>query len=288
MTQRFRNYCYTLNNWTNEEYELLKAIECKYQIIGKEIGENKTPHLQGFIQFINARSFNAVRKIMKRWHIEPCKGNPEQNMIYCKKENNYIEIGEIPQKQGKRNDILIAKQMVIEGRPMKEIVLEVNSYQAVRHAELLKKYIDIQRHFKTYVYWFYGPTGSGKSRLAEEMFKDAYWTLSSGKWWEGYDGQETVIINDYRKDFCKFHELLNLLDRYPYRVECKGGSRQFISKTIVITTPLSPEETWSKRTSEDINQLLRRIDNILFFGNDTNNDTEVVGNTNATTSFETY
>ena len=93
--------------------------------------------------------------------------------------------------------------------------------------------------------------------------------MSTGKWWEGYDGQEVVIINDYRKDFCKFHELLNLLDRYPYRVECKGGSRQFTSKTIVITTPLSPEETWENRTSEDLGQLLRRIDNILFFGNGT-------------------
>ena len=114
------------------------------------------------------------------------------------------------------------------------------------------------------MYWFYGPTGSGKSRCAEEMFPNAYWAMSTGKWWEGYDGQEVVIINDYRKDFCKFHELLNLLDRYPYRVECKGGSRQFTSKTIVITTPLSPEETWENRTSEDLGQLLRRIDNILF------------------------
>ena len=72
------------------------------------------------------------------------------------------------------------------------------------------------------------------------------------------------LLMTIAKDFCKFHELLNLLDRYPYRVECKGGSRQFTSKTIVITTPLSPEETWENRTSEDLGQLLRRIDNILF------------------------
>ena len=171
---------------------------------------------------------------------------------------------------------------------MKEIVLEVNSYQAMRTAELLKKYVEIQRNFKTFVYWFYGPTGSGKSRCAEEMFPNAYWAMSTGKWWEGYDGQEVVIINDYRKDFCKFHELLNLLDRYPYRVECKGGSRQFTSKTIVITTPLSPEETWENRTSEDLGQLLRRIDNILFFGNGTGTGTEVAGNTRSAPSFETY
>ena len=183
-----------------EEYNALQTIECKYQIIGKEIGEKGTPHLQGFIAFKSARSFNAVRKLMDRWHIEPCKGNAEANMKYCMKENDFIEIGESP-RQGKRNDIHIAKQMVLEGRPMKEIVLEVNSYQAMRTAELLKKYVEIQRNFKTYVYWFYGPTGSGKSRCAEEMFPNAYWAMSTGKWWEGYDGQEVVIINDYRKDF---------------------------------------------------------------------------------------
>ena len=139
MAQKFRNYCYTLNNWNEEEYKALQTMECKYQIIGKEKGENGTPHLQGFISFKSARSFNAVRKLMKRWHLEPCKGSPEANMKYCKKENDFIEIGEGP-TQGKRNDIHIAKQMVIEGRPMKEIVLEVNSYQAMRTAELLKIY----------------------------------------------------------------------------------------------------------------------------------------------------
>ena len=100
MAQKFRNYCYTLNNWKIEEYNALQTIECKYQIIGKEIGEKGTPHLQGFIAFKSARSFNAVRKLMDRWHIEPCKGNAEANMKYCMKENDFIEIGESP-RQGK-------------------------------------------------------------------------------------------------------------------------------------------------------------------------------------------
>lgn len=278
MAQKFRNYCYTLNNYTDEEFNMVQTIECKYHIIGKEIGEQGTPHLQGFIALKNARSFNAFRKLMKRWHLEPCKGNPEQNIKYCKKENDYIEIGDAP-NQGKRNDIQIVKKMVLEGRPMKDICMEVNSYQAIKCGELMKKYIERQRNFKTHVYWFYGPTGGGKSRCAMEMFPNAYWCMSTGKWWEGYDGHKEVIINDYRKDFYKFSELLNLLDRYPFRVECKGGSRQMLAETIVITTPYSPEETWNNRTSEDLGQLIRRIDICLFFGNGTGTGTEVEGNT---------
>jgi len=278
MAKKFINYCYTLNNWTEQEYEELKLIDCKYQIIGKEIGEQGTPHLQGYIHFKNARSFNAVRKMMKRWHIEPCLGNPNQNMRYCMKENNYIELGQRP-NQGKRSDIEFVKNNY--ARPMKDLIMEVNSYQAIKFAETLKKYCEPQRNFKTYVYWFFGPTGSGKSRLAEEMFPDAYWCMDTNKWWEGYDGHEVVIINDMRADFCKFHVLLNILDRYPMRVETKGGSRQLLAKTIVITTNKHPNDLYN--VNEDKEQLLRRIDNILFFGNGNGNGNEVVGNTNATT-----
>lgn len=84
--------------------------------------------------------------------------------------------------------------------------------------------------------------------------------MESNKWWEGYDGHDDVIIDDYRRDFCKFRVLLHLLDHYPMRVECKGGSRQFRAKRLFITSPKSPTETWAGRTDEDLYQLTRRID----------------------------
>ena len=63
MAQKFRNYYLHSKQLENrKEYNALQTIECKYQIIGKEIGEKGTPHLQGFIAFKSARSFNAVRK----------------------------------------------------------------------------------------------------------------------------------------------------------------------------------------------------------------------------------
>ena len=87
--------------------------------------------------------------------------------------------------------------------------------------------------------------------------------MDTGKWWEGYDAQEYVIIDDMRGDFLKFHQLLKLLDRYPYRVETKGSTRQFLATHIFITSSYHPEEMFSTR--EDIQQLLRRIDEIKMF-----------------------
>lgn len=77
-----------------------------------------------------------------------------------------------------------------------------------------------------------------------------------------------MIIDDYRTDFCKFHTLLNLLDRYPFQVEVKGGTLQFRPKRIFITCPKRPEDIWASRTEEDLAQLLRRITEVKCFDPD--------------------
>ena len=104
--------------------------------------------------------------------------------------------------------------------------------------------------------FFYGKTGSGKTRTAFEEFPKIYTPLSY-KWWEGYEGQTEVLIDDFRKDWCKFHELLKLLDRYPFKVEAKGSHHQLMATTIIITAPYPPQYMYDTR--EDIEQLLRRI-----------------------------
>ena len=68
--ERARNYCFTLNNYSDKERTSVAATECKYLVFGKKVSESETPHLQGFISFKNAKSFKAVKKILPRAHIE--------------------------------------------------------------------------------------------------------------------------------------------------------------------------------------------------------------------------
>lgn len=87
-------WCFTLNNYTSEEMavmaDLFRGINCEW-IIGKEVGEQGTPHLQGFVYFNAKGGTRPMEKVKnKRIHWEKCKGTKEQNIIYCKKEGNFI------------------------------------------------------------------------------------------------------------------------------------------------------------------------------------------------------
>lgn len=287
---RARSWCFTKNNPDGSE---LYDIECKYIIVGNEYGEkNNTHHHQGFIMFKNATTFKRVKKILPEGsHIEICKGSPQDNIKYCSKEEILFEKGEKP-KQGKRTDLDEIKEIVENHGGMKDILNIAKSYQSAKMGEILLKYKEKPRTWKTNVKWYYGSTGVGKTKTAFEELNEPWVSGKNLKWWEGYDAHENVIIDDFRGDFCTFHELLRILDRYEYRIENKGGSRQLLAKNIIITCPKSPEEIYENRSDEDIKQLLRRIDEIKNFDeiseleifNTEVIDTEVEGNTKASTS----
>ncbi|WP_445779176.1 hypothetical protein, partial [Shewanella sp.] len=91
-----KNWCFTLNNYTEEQYETLLNVDCTYIIIGKEIApETGTPHLQGFISFNKTKRLAACRKIMQA-HWTACTGTAEQNREYCIKSGSYEERGDLP------------------------------------------------------------------------------------------------------------------------------------------------------------------------------------------------
>lgn len=85
---RSRKYCLTLNNYSDEEYDALKKFFSAqdYYIIGKEVGEQGTPHLQCYVENHNKISFNTLKKICPRAHIETAKGSQKENFQYCSKD----------------------------------------------------------------------------------------------------------------------------------------------------------------------------------------------------------
>lgn len=88
-------WCFTLNNYEDsqmvEMVELFKVLGADY-VIGREVGEKGTPHLQGYIRRKTCfRPIEACGTLAfaKRIHWEKCKGNHEQNVAYCTKEGSF-------------------------------------------------------------------------------------------------------------------------------------------------------------------------------------------------------
>lgn len=270
--QTKRHFCFTINNYTELDYNKLtkKGLkQIKYIVVGKEVGlKEKTPHLQCFVSFHHEKSINAAKKYMEIPYIEFIyeDSTPYKAAQYCKKDGDYYEEGTPPKQQGKRKDIDDIKNLVSQGSTVKEMLKkdQIKNYQGLRFAEGLKKYYETKRNWKPTVIWYYGKPGTGKTHKAMDICHqhtdedNIYEQLNTGQWWEGYDGQEYVVIDDMRGDFMKFNEFIKLIDRYPYRVQTKGSTRQFLAKVIIITSPFPPERVY--HTSECINQLLDRID----------------------------
>ena len=102
------------------------------------------------------------------------------------------------------------------------------------------------------VYYIEGPTGIGKTYGIFERFPDAYRPIVSGDkvWFDGYDGQETLLLDELRGNI-KMSLLLQLLDPYPLKVEVKGGMVPAKWKRVFITTNTPPEKWYPHLSAED-------------------------------------
>lgn len=262
----FRKVCITKNNYTDVIYaEYVKHIteNAIYGIIGKEVGKSGTPHLQMYVEYKNARRFATLCNIYKGAHIEKKRASNVEASDYCKKDGKYLEIGTFTaEHQGERNDLKNLAESIEDNNNIRQLI-EDNIATSNQHLQMTQKLMTLYeppRDGKPEVYWYFGKSGTGKTKQAHEQCSSRPW-VSKGNldWFDGYDGHEDVILDDFRPDHVPFSTLLRLLDRYEFSVPIKGGFRQWKPKRIFITTPKSITETYIY-ANEEIRQLSRRVD----------------------------
>lgn len=250
VTSQGTRWCFTLNNYTNDDIEHVKNIVHRYIIFGKEVGESGTPHLQGFIIFPSTKRLAAVRRLIPRGHWSLAGGTNEQASVYCKKDDlEAYEHGDMPltpaaqrlnQIERWRDVIRAAEQ----GTAKEEYPREFVQYNST----ITRLYIPSLSTLESYSgLWYVGPPGSGKSRAARADFPGLYNKLIN-KWWDGYNEEETVLVDDLSTDHLFMGSFLkNWCDHYPFRAEHKGGSRLIRPKTIVITSNYLISDIWTDR-----------------------------------------
>ena len=91
--------------------------------------------------------------------------------------------------------------------------------------------------------------GTGKSYAARSGAESFYVKPSDGKWWDLYEGQEVVILDEFEKHqhYLKYHDLLSLADDSPLLVEVKNGFTQFLAKKLIITANSTPVDWFRDR-----------------------------------------
>lgn len=105
--------------------------------------------------------------------------------------------------------------------------------------------------------WIWGKSGVGKSRWAREIYADAYPKLCN-KWWDGYQDQEYVIMDDIRPMHkILIQQLLIWSDRYGVILENKGGAMTSKYRKFVVTSQYQIEDIFED--PKDVEAMKRRF-----------------------------
>lgn len=269
-----RNYCFTWNNpegiLTLDSFDGLAS----YLVYSEELGANNTYHLQGYVELNRVARITQLYRLVPA-HYEVRRGSQKQAIAYCKKNDETTidgpyEYGE-PKAQGERSDLTQIKAEIDAGAS-EGTIWEDWFAQSVRYHRSFKEYrfIRDQQHPRTEfneLSLFIGGTGLGKSHAARELYPEAYWpsrpsSKGSTFWWDGYTGQDTVVLDEFY-GWLSFDILLRLCDKYPLMLQCKGYTVVCKVTRVIITSNTRPSRWYKADVPWD--SFLRRITEIRFY-----------------------
>ena len=182
--------------------------------------------------------------------------------------NETIHIEDTPKGQGHKTDLKNIANQIYNGELTLKEFRRNNPVLYCRYRRTLQKIEDLAlrkkwRTWMTTCEWIYGTSGTRESEYAFKDYNpDTHYIWKDDRgWWDGYEGQETVIINDLRGQI-SYGKLLTLIDKYPETVRRRGREpTPFLAKHVIITSPLRPEEVYHKIYKEEnsLAQLYKRI-----------------------------
>ena len=245
---RGRHWCLTINNPKDDEIpENKKDIE--YLIVGREVGKTGTPHLQCYVVFCTRKSLNQTKQLFPRAHLELMKGTPLQASMYCKKDGKFEEFGKLPSTAAESSRKMMREKWDAAYDLAKKGQLEkIEKWMLIPYYHAFKRIqqdnpLDVEDLQSVCGIWIHGKSGAGKSHAARAEYP-SYYDKPLNKWWDGYRGQETAIIDDLDEERAPYmgHYLKRWADKYSFPAEHKGNTYQIRPKKIVVTSQNTIEE----------------------------------------------
>lgn len=240
--KRGRNWSFTWNNYDNADIDILtQEFKDDIYIIGKEISSSGTPHLQGCIEFKNARTFSSLKNKFPKVHWELTKTKIGSRK-YCSKDNNIITNIKIEKSlEEQYDDFMNMEYKDIVWKPWQTKVINIINQIPDRRT----------------VYWFWEPSGNtGKSFLCKFIDWKYSCIIVNGKQNDVFNGIKTYLDskNEYPKiviidiprtneNYINYSTMEKIKDGLFYSGKYEGGVCRLLPLHLIVFANFQPVYT---------------------------------------------
>lgn len=248
-----------------------------YFVYQGEVGEQGTYHFQGYCELTKRMTFGKLLKLMPECHLEPRRGTQAQAITYATKVDTRVdgpyEFGH-RKEQGMDSSLREIRDLAKEGAGHRQLI-DSHPETYARHMRFVDRVITYAKPERKAreVILLYGGAGSGKTKFVLDRHPMAFVIpiTCSQIWFDGYDGHEVALIDDFNGQI-PLIQFLRVLHEYPEQVPIKGGHVWWNPSIIYITTNYAVRSWydgkdgngWAGR-EESYNALNRRITSAFYF-----------------------
>lgn len=265
--------------------------------------ECETLHTHIYFVLRSPTNADVVSSRFPGFHRDTCHGTSSENRAYILKDgekfnkredgsyeyvdgsgkrheginfsDTFEEWGDLPSEhQGKSNDCVKMLELVKDGASDLEIIeavpkamLTIDKVERTRSLFRDAQFADSWRDLE--VTYIYGATGSGKTRSVMDKYSygNCYRVTDYKHPFDTYDGQDVLILEEYRSQF-KIADILNYLDGYPLLLPCRYFNRQACFTKVFIISNVPLEDQYVTVHPESRAAFLRRITSVVVYAQD--------------------
>lgn len=241
-----------------------------YLIWEREVGEQGTEHIQGYVRFKGRLRLGQVAQVFPRGHVSPARGTEEENQKYCSKEreaagSDWGEHGifEASQgKQGRRTDLTSAIAKLKEGG-LQMVAQELPETFVKFHAGLIKlediltQKPPLMRSVETMILW--GEPGTGKTYRAMIKYPESYKVRVGRDPFGDYKGERAIVFDEFNYEAWPIELMNELCDVYRLRLDCRYANKWAWWEQVVIISNLDPKVWWQFAPDVKKQAFFRRV-----------------------------
>ena len=252
---RGRSFQFTVNDISKVDVlisELNKLTSCDYIIACREIAPT-TGHTHAHIYAHFTQPYKLNKRIIAIGaHVEVCRGSPQSNIAYIRKDGDIIyEKGTAP-AVGRPSTCGELKQLHVDEVPPNML----RTWQTLQTTKIKKS----EWNKSVEVHYICGPSGIGKSTLAQELADEEFDEVKYvNNFWSPCSGEGCCIYDDFRSSHMPASEFINFIDYRTHNLNVKGSTVRNRYNKIIITSIQHPDELYVNMPSEAKTQWLRRL-----------------------------